>query len=136
MFPAAPFVLLEDARPGAASARLFRNPQEIIVARSSAEVEPALQKLRAGLKRGLHAAGWLSYDAGLVFEQRLLARAVRSEPHIYPLVWFGLFDAPARPTADEVACALPDAAGAWVSPPEPRIDFDAYRAAFERVKQY
>src|SRR3546814_11489962 len=60
-----PFVLLDDARAeGAAAARLFADPAEMLVARSAAEVPDLLSALEAARTRGLHAAGCLAYEAG------------------------------------------------------------------------
>lgn len=131
-----PFVLLEDARPGAGPGRFFAEPLETIVAHALSEVEPALARLRDGLARGLHAAGWMSYEAGIAFEPRLVQRAKRSGEARFPLVWFGLFDAPVRLAQDEIVAALPDGDGAWLSPPRPRVTRAEYDAAFKRAQDY
>ena len=57
-----PFVFLDDARPGGAS-RLYRAPAETVTAWTPAEVAPALERVRGARARGLHAAGFLSYEA-------------------------------------------------------------------------
>ena len=87
----APFVLLED-RSGAGQALLFADPVEIIAATEPAGIAEAFARIEAGLARGLHAAGFLSYELGYAFEPRLagLLPAQRS----LPLLWFGLFEAP------------------------------------------
>lgn len=136
MFGAAPFVLFEDARSGGAAARLFSGPAETVVAWSLEEIEPAFEQLRRARARGLYAAGWLSYEAGIALERRLLERAQHSEPPKVPLLWFGLFENMARVSATELARALPDEAGAWISPPRPRVTRDAYDEAFNRAKDY
>src|SRR5690606_28043683 len=60
-----PFVLLDDARvEGAVSARLFREPVEILVARTAADIPALLDALEAAQARGFHAAGYLAYEAG------------------------------------------------------------------------
>ena len=60
-----PFVLLDDARAeGAAAARLFVDPVEVLTAHSAAEVPALLSALEAAQARGLHAAGYLTYEAG------------------------------------------------------------------------
>lgn len=86
-----PFVLLED-RGAAGPALLFADPVEIVQAEAAAQVADAFARIEAGLARGLHAAGFLSYELGYVFEPRLagLLPAQRS----LPLIWFGLFEAP------------------------------------------
>ncbi|MBL8530901.1 MAG: aminodeoxychorismate synthase component I, partial [Hyphomonadaceae bacterium] len=128
----APFVLCEDAA-GGTPARLFANPREVVRARTLADVGPALAALRAGLRAGYHAAGWLNYEAGLALEPRLAARKPALEA---PLLWFGLFDGCTLLAAEDVAAALPDGAGAWLSPPRPRITRTQYDAAFARTQAY
>src|SRR3546814_6635308 len=60
-----PFVLLDDARAeGAVAARLFADPVEVLTAHSAAEVPALLSALEAAQARGLHAAGYLAYEAG------------------------------------------------------------------------
>jgi para-aminobenzoate synthetase/4-amino-4-deoxychorismate lyase len=129
-----PFVLVEDARPGGAPGRLFTTPIETIVAHDLSEIEAALLRLRAALGRGLHAAGWLNYEAGLAFEERL----ARLEPQLgkSPLLWFGLFERFEEVSRVELERMLPDADGAWLSAPRPRMTRAEYNAAFSRAKNY
>jgi para-aminobenzoate synthetase/4-amino-4-deoxychorismate lyase len=130
--PDRPFVLLDDARAaGAAPARLYHAPIEVIEARDIAGVKPALERLRAARHRGLHAAGFLAYEAAAAFEPILgEPRHART-----PLLWFGLFDSFEQIAADAVASRLPDPAAAWLGAPEPDIDREAYAARFDQVKR-
>jgi len=74
---ASPFVLLDDARPtGAGAARLYRDPVRVIRADTADEVKPALEALRRAAAEGLHAAGFLSYEAGHALEPRLAGLAI------------------------------------------------------------
>ncbi len=125
----APFVLLDDAREDAAPARLYRRPQRVVEARTIAEVQPALESLRAAQGTGLHAAGFLSYDAGAAFEP------VLGEPRTDggPLLWFGLFDRYEEIASGDVSALLPDPAGAWIARPEPGSTRPAYGDQFGRV---
>ncbi|MDX9974890.1 MAG: aminodeoxychorismate synthase, component I, partial [FCB group bacterium] len=61
--------------------RLFRDPVEIISARILAEVLPALRRIEAAVETGLHAAGYLAYEAAPAFDPALSAHA----PLGYPL---------------------------------------------------
>ena len=122
----APFVLLDDARDGGAPPRLYRDPQRIVRADTAAEVRPALEALRAARAEGLHAAGYLTYEAG----EALAARAVGMAQD-GPLLWFGLFDGWHEP--GDVAALLPDPAGARAGTPQPHLDEPGYDAAFARV---
>ncbi|WP_156677766.1 aminodeoxychorismate synthase component I [Sphingomonas profundi] len=130
-----PFVLLDDARAeGAAPARLFTDPAEIVVATTAAEIRPALERVRGAAARGLHAAGWIGYEAGLALEPRLAALPAPAASGGLPLLWFGLFAQCRTPVS--VPALLPDPAGAWAGPPRPRIDRAAYDAAFGRVARW
>jgi para-aminobenzoate synthetase/4-amino-4-deoxychorismate lyase len=123
----APFVLLDDARPGGADACLYRAPVRTIVAHLPDEVRPALAALDAARAEGLHAAGYLAYEAGHALEPRLHADTAG------PLLWFGLFESCARIAAEALPAHLPDPAGAWIGKPRPQIARTAYDAAFARV---
>ena len=135
--PPPPFVLLDDARlSGRGRARLYRDPVETIEARTPGEVAPALERLRAARADGLHAAGWLGYEAGHALEPRLAPFAAPATPEAPPLLWFGLFRDVALLDEAAVAAFLPDPAGAWAGRPRPRITRAAYDAAARRVLDY
>lgn len=136
-FGDAPFVLFEDARPGGDGGRLFSLPVEIVTAHALTDVDAALEGVRAGLKRGLYAAGWLSYEAGIAFEPRLMKRiGARVRPSATPLLWFGLFERAEQLTRADIERVLPNSAGAHLSTPRPRVSRDAYNAAFNRSRDY
>ena len=127
------FVLFDDARvDGAGPARLYADPVEIVTADRLEDVAPALDILRGARRRGLQAAGFLAYEAGLALEARLAGLAPRTNVGSrLPLVWFGLFrDYETLRIAD----LLPDSAGAWAGAPRPRIGYPAYVDAFGRVR--
>ncbi|MFS0773312.1 aminodeoxychorismate synthase component I [Sphingomonas sp. 1P08PE] len=109
-----PYVLLDDARPGG-EARLYRDPVEIVTAVAIDGVPAALERLRDGRGRGLHAAGFLSYDAGAGFEPAL----PDPDPIDTPLLWFGLFDGW---SPIDAAGWLPDPAGGWIGAPAPLVE--------------
>jgi len=124
----APFVLLDDAREGGAPARLYRDPVRIVRADTLAEVRPALDALRNARAEGLHAAGYLTYEAGAALASKPVD--VRTEG---PLLWFGLFAEYDTIAPEDVAALLPDPAGAWTGAPVPLIDRDTYDASLTRV---
>ncbi|RHW18732.1 aminodeoxychorismate synthase component I [Sphingomonas gilva] len=129
--PDAPFVLLDDARAaGAAPARLYRSPVDTVVATTPAQVPRLLDALRVARQGGLHAAGFLSYEAGHALEPRLVPAASGEVPY----AWFGLFEACETLAPEAVPALLPEPAGAWAGPPRPLIDEAAYMAAFDRVQ--
>ena len=130
-----PFVLLDDARgKGAAPTRLYLDPVEIVVTRKPSEVAVALKALRTATRGGLHAAGYLAYEAGYPLEPALaaLAPALAAQP----LLWFGLFRSVTEIAGTDVPALLPDPAGAWIGAPEPAItqpDYDTAVAAVQAL---
>ena len=122
-----PYVFL-DTRPGDAPARLYRDPVRIVDAERVVDVGPALATIRVGVATGLHAAGWLSYEAGAALVARTPEVAGTT-----PLLWFGLFDGHETLSDNEVADLLPDPAGAWAGSPQPDVSRDDYDAALARV---
>lgn len=130
----APFVLLDDARPGGSDARLYTAPVRVIAAHRPEEVAPALAALDAARAEGLHAAGYIAYEAGHALEPRL-AKLSQGNSEA-PLLWFGLFESVEQLAPDAIAARLPDQAGAWVGRPAPGIDRSDYDAAFARVREW
>jgi para-aminobenzoate synthetase/4-amino-4-deoxychorismate lyase len=122
-----PFVLLDGWAGG--EALVYRNPREVVEARTLAEVRPALKRLR-GLART--AAGFLSYEAGHALEPKLgdPPAGGADQP---PLLWFGLFDGAERVDLERV---LPDPAGAFARRPEPGIAQVDYEAAVETIRRH
>ncbi len=126
-----PFVLLDDARRrGAAPARLYTSPVEIVTTRDPAQILAALAALRVATHGGLHAAGFLTYEAGHAMAG---LHGDRSDPAL-PLLWFGLFRSYADVPPDDVPAMLPSPDGSWVGAPVPMIDRTAYLAAFAQVQ--
>jgi len=120
-----PFLLFDDARPGAAPGRLYRNPVGEVHADSRSEVRPALQRLREALTAGRHAAGFLKYEAGYALDPAL-GHLRDGEA---PLLWFGLFD------GFEAAGRAPDPALAAIGRVTPRIRRQDYLAAAAEVRE-
>ncbi|HTH29155.1 MAG TPA: aminodeoxychorismate synthase component I [Sphingobium sp.] len=132
--PPAPFVLLDDARPVAgACARLYRDPVEIVSADGRGEVEPALERIGQALGSGLHAAGYLAYEAGFAFEPAL-KRADHVARGSGPLLWFGLFPCCEDLPADRVPSLLPPPAEAGTA--ELLESREGHMRALARVLRY
>jgi para-aminobenzoate synthetase / 4-amino-4-deoxychorismate lyase len=130
-----PFVLLDDARvQGAVAARLYVKPVETLVAHDAAELEVLLLRLSGAQGEGLHAAGFLGYDAGFALEPKLAA--LRGGRSATPLAWFGLFAGFETIAADAVAERLGDPAGAWLGKIMPQTDRREYGTAFETIERY
>lgn len=124
------WIYFDDARQNGALPRLYSGPSKIIVARTQAEVVPALDAVREGVAAGAHAAGYLAYEAGYALDPALQYSARDGEG---PLLCFGLFDGFVSPSIDQ----LPgDPDGAMVGAPRPRIGREEYMAAVERVREH
>lgn len=127
-----PFLLFDDARPGAAPARLYRRPAGEVVARRLDEVCPALQRLREELARGRHVAGFLRYEAGHALDSALADLDAGEQP----LLWFGLFEEVERLSQRDLEAFLPDRDRARIGRPEPRIARDDYLAQAAEVREH
>ncbi|MCM3879198.1 MAG: hypothetical protein ND807_03730, partial [Vicinamibacterales bacterium] len=81
---------------GAGTWRLFENPREVLVAQRVDEVMPALRRVEAACRdRGLHAAGFISYEAASGFDTALQTKP-RDPADTFPLLWFGLYEEPEK----------------------------------------
>ena len=111
---ATPFVLLDDSltpsgQTALGTSLLFDAPERIVPAYEPSEVEGSLDAVTEGLARGLHAAGFFSYELGYCLEPRL--QALLPKERRQPLLWIGLFRAPRR-LDDAATRAWLDANGA------------------------
>ncbi|EKF58776.1 aminodeoxychorismate synthase [Agrobacterium albertimagni AOL15] len=128
----APYALFRDDRAG--TSLVFAEPETLVVARSADEVEPALAKLEAHRKSGKWLAGYLSYEAGFVFEPKL--RPLIEDGRETPLISMGVYDAPA-PAAHPLAQApsnIPNAP--LLSDPRAAWDLEAYCRRFDRLHDH
>ncbi len=131
---AKPFVLLDDARDdGAAPARLYTDPVEIITTREVNRVPELLAKLKS---HRAHVAGFIAYEAGHALEPRLSHLFSNSADDAPPLLWFGVFEGYQEVAPDAVADMFPDPSGGWIGTPTPRISGAAYETALNTVNDY
>jgi len=83
----APRALVRQARTG--NLLFFEGLESVIHAHTAREVLPALQQVIQQVERkGLFAAGFVSYEAAPAFDPYL---KVRPDDSGFPLLWFGLF---------------------------------------------
>ena len=125
------YVLLRDDR--ADRTTVFADPVEVVTVRTRAGFEPAFARLQEAHAQGLWIAGFMSYEAGHLFEEKLAPFAVDNRPT--PLMSFGLFEKPSEshPLAAprqriENEPFLTDPVASW--------DFPAYRKRFERLHRH
>ncbi|HEY6920406.1 MAG TPA: aminodeoxychorismate synthase component I, partial [Methyloceanibacter sp.] len=101
------------------------------------EVEAALDAVSAGLARGLHAAGFFSYELGYCLEPKL--RDLLPADRRVPLFWIGLFRPP-LPLDDASTRAWLDAHGgterAKISDLTLSWMREQYVSAFDKVEDY
>jgi para-aminobenzoate synthetase/4-amino-4-deoxychorismate lyase len=104
----------------------YERPRAIFVAHSHDEVPQLVAHLETEVeRRGLHAVGFLSYEAGCAFDPAM----PDSSCGAFPLAWFGLFDTPAFVIL-EAAKSVP--VMDWIS----ELDACAHGRALERIREY
>ncbi|WP_338721510.1 aminodeoxychorismate synthase component I [Devosia sp. XK-2] len=125
-------VLLHDNLNPDGQNLLFETAREVLVAHTADEARLALARMAEAGRHGLWAAGYLAYELGFLFEERLEPLLpARSKT---PLLWLGLYDAPKRLAAGAVTPLLSAASAGRVGPVSPALTPDDYGQAFERVK--
>ena len=88
---AAPFALLDfEEEAGGSRTLLFRDPRRVVETDDVTGVASVLKEVERASRDGLHAVGFVSYEAAPAFDAAL---AVAGRAPL-PLAWFGLFEAP------------------------------------------
>ncbi|WP_457581319.1 aminodeoxychorismate synthase component I [Ensifer canadensis] len=127
----APYVLFRDDSENRTT--VFADPERVVTARTKAEFRRGLAELERAHATGKWIAGFMAYEAGHLFEEKLSPFA--EEGRETPLMSFGIFDAPSddhplgepqRRMENEPFLAEPRAA--W--------DFPTYRERFDRLHQH
>ncbi len=125
--------ILDFSTPERLPRRLvFGEPIEVVRADRPDQVRPALQRVSEAAARGLHAAGFVAYEAAPAFDRAARVR----EGCTVPLVWFGLYEAPLDTPP---AAPGPHALSPWsldTSPDEYAQAIDAIHAAIRRGDAY
>lgn len=129
-----PFALFRDDRAG--KSLVFDRPLEIVTARTAEEIRPALARLEAARQDGQWLAGYLSYEAGHVFEEKLAPLIVANRDT--PLIAMGIFEGPAdeahplsRPPENIVSDD--EAEAPFISDPRAAWDLATYRKRFDAL---
>lgn len=118
-------MILCEFGPGG-RAVLFRDAQQVVLAHRLNEVLPALARAETARQAGKWVAGWIGYEAGYAFEERLHPLAPSTQG---PLLALAIHDAPC-PAGD---FALPDE-DVQLAPFRPLVSREDYGAAFRRVQ--
>jgi para-aminobenzoate synthetase / 4-amino-4-deoxychorismate lyase len=118
-------VILHDASAGAW--QLFANPCEIVRTFRHGEVMGCLRHIERMVEsRGLHAAGFVSYEAAPDFDPALLVRPSTD----FPLLWFGLFPRAEAFDFPPLEHAPPKPAPPW----QPSITAQQYAASIAELR--
>lgn len=120
-------VLLESYAAGSQERSFaFAKPVDEIVALNPGEVRQALGEVERAVGQGLHAAGFLCYEAAAGLDKACCTRA----PGHLPLVYFGLFETRAEIAAAEEVGDYD--LGEW----QPSVTPEDYQADIERIRAY
>lgn len=109
----------------------FESPREILTAHEIARVSPALERVQAWNDAGGYAAGFIAYEAAPAFDNALVAHP----PNDFPLVWFGLYDAPS-PVQSPVSSLYSYAREALNYNWTPNVSRETYNAAIAVVREH
>lgn len=128
----APHILFSDDTTS--QVMLFADPSDIIVAHTRAEVFAGLARMEAARASGKWLAGYMAYEAGHVFEDKLAPFA--AENRETPLLCFGIFDAP-QPDSHPLAQPAQRLENEeFLNAPKAAWDFDTYSDRFDRLHQH
>lgn len=127
-----PYVLFRDDTTG--SVTLFTEPEEIIVAHEPGEFFPALARMEAARAEGKFLAGYMSYEAGYLFEQKLTPLVARERD--VPLLNFGVFASPSTQVEDAKPTGTPMQADDFLSDFKPGWTLEEYRLRFAKLHQH
>lgn len=127
----APFVLFRDDSENRTT--VFAEPERVVTARTKAEFRRGLAELERAHQAGKWIAGFMAYEAGHLFEEKLAPFA--EEGRETPLMSFGIFDAP----GDDHPLAEPQRRienEPFLAEPRAAWDFSTYRERFDRLHQH
>ncbi len=130
--PTDPFILFSDDTTQTVT--LFAEPLEIITARTRAEVATAFARMEAAKAQGRWLAGFLAYEVGYLFEERLAPLA--PEHRETPLLCFGVFERPADAAHPLAAPRRRRDNTPFLTAPRAAWDFAAYRDRFDRLHRH
>ena len=123
-----PFVLLRDDL--ADDTLVFTEPERLVLARDRASFFAGLEALEAARKAGKWIAGFMAYEAGYLFEEKLAPLVTPGRET--PLMAFGIFNAPS--TGHPLATPRQRTENEpFLSSPSAEWNFPAYKERFDRL---
>ncbi|MFT4002000.1 MAG: aminodeoxychorismate synthase component I [Rhizobium sp.] len=132
MADAIPYVLFRDDSTG--QVMIFAEPVEIVTARTRAEFFHALDRMERARRQGQWLAGYMAYEAGHLFEEKLASFA--EENRETPLLCFGVFDAPASDDDPLGQPAQRPENQDFLTEPKAAWNFETYRERFDRLHRH
>jgi para-aminobenzoate synthetase component 1 len=132
MVDAIPYVLFRDDSTG--QMMIFAEPAEIIIAHTRAQFFDALDRMEDAKRQGQWLAGYIAYEAGHLFEEKLAPFA--EENRETPLLCFGVFEGPAA--GDHPLCqpAKRVENQELLTEPKAAWNFETYQERFDRLHQH
>ena len=125
------YVLFRDDREDRTT--VFADPLRVVTLRRGADLDRVFAELQDAHDSGHWIAGFLSYEAGHLFEPKLAPLA--KDDRETPLMSFGIFDAPAdgHPLAQPRQRVENEP---FLESPHAAWDLDAYRLRFDRLHRH
>ena len=141
-FVQAPFVLLENSLDTKDGGFLFEDPHDIITAETIEDVKTAFEKISKALEQGYYVAGYMTYELGLCFEEKLHNLFLKKQKELKeqndPLLWFGVFQEKLSVTSDDIESWLEDhqASKNGISDKDISVEetLESYKKKFQKVK--
>ncbi|TAU49989.1 aminodeoxychorismate synthase component I [Rhizobium ruizarguesonis] len=127
-----PTILFRDDVTG--QVMLFAEPAEIIIARTRAEFFAGLARMEQAKAAGKWLAGYMAYEAGYLFEEKLAPFA--REHRDTPLICFGVFDAPQPDTHPLAQPKQRLENEEFLTAPKAAWDFPIYKERFDRLHKH
>ena len=119
-----PFVFLEDC--STQRQRLYKNPLEVIEARTLEDIVPALMDLQQAHATGHYLVGWFAYELGYLLDTNLEEKLPDLEG---PLLQFGVFKSFDRTRPVSAKCTI-------ISRLQPAWSLAQYQERFEKINRY
>ncbi|KEC74543.1 UNVERIFIED_ORG: para-aminobenzoate synthetase component 1 [Rhizobium esperanzae] len=127
-----PYILFRDDTTG--QVMLFAEPADIIVARTRTEFFAGLIRMEEAKAAGKWLAGYMAYEAGYLFEEKLAPFA--DENRETPLLLFGVFDAPQPDTHPLAQPKQRLENEEFLNRPKAAWNFPLYKERFDRLHEH
>lgn len=112
----------------------FSDPLRVISCYKLEDVKEALFEIEGWLSKGFYAAGFISYEAGVSFEESL--KGLKLDP-LFPLLWFGIYKKPRIFSHREKVDTLPNKRSSYaINNLKPNISRKKYVDNIKRIKGF